>query len=149
MSSLVPTSITQSFLDLQLQTSDFVWILIIVNSCGVGGVFKPPELATASLACFFFNSNFFQDFKIFFICLFNFFYTNCSTYFYIKQIILKNVKTVFFYKKIKQFSVKIYKILEINKYHLNTPYIQIIGHLKHFWPKNCIFCPFFDHFPPY
>ena len=28
-----------------------VWILIIVNSCGVGGVFKPPELATASLAC--------------------------------------------------------------------------------------------------
>ena len=32
----------QSFLDLQLQTSDFVWILIIVNNCGVWGVFKQP-----------------------------------------------------------------------------------------------------------
>ena len=28
------------------------------------------------------------------------------------------------------------KILEINKNHLNTPYIQIIGHLKSFWLKN-------------
>ena len=26
-------------------------ILIILKRCGVGGIFKPPELATASLAC--------------------------------------------------------------------------------------------------
>jgi len=32
--------------------------------------------------------------------------------------------------------------------HLNTPHIQVIGDLEHFWPKNCIFSPFLGHFPP-
>ena len=54
-----------------------------------------------------------------------------------------------FCPKIGQFFVKIYKILEINKNHLNTPYIQTIGHLEHFWPKNGIFSPFLGHFSPY
>ena len=31
--------------------------LIFVNSCGVGGVFKTPELATASLACLIISSS--------------------------------------------------------------------------------------------
>ena len=57
-------------------------------------------------------------------------------------------KTGVFCPKIGQFSVKIYKILEINKNHLNTPYIQIIGHLEHFWPKNGIFSPFWAIFSP-
>ena len=58
-------------------------------------------------------------------------------------------KWVSFCPKIGQFLVKIYKILEINKNHLNTQYVQNIGHLKHFWPKNCNFFPFLGHFLPF
>ena len=54
-----------------------------------------------------------------------------------------------FCPKIGQFLVKIYKILEINKNHLNTQYVQIMGHLKHFWAQNSNFCPFLGHFSPY
>ena len=58
-------------------------------------------------------------------------------------------KTGVFCPKIGQFLVKIYKILEINKNHLNTQYVQIMGHLKHFWAQNSNFCPFLGHFSPY
>ena len=43
---------------------------------------------------------------------------------------------------------KNFKIWEINKNHLSTPYIQILGHLRHFWPKNWNFCSFFGAFSP-
>ena len=45
-------------------------------------------------------------------------------------------KMTFFQTKIGQFLTEISEILEINKNHLNTPNCQILGHLKHFGPKN-------------
>ena len=58
-------------------------------------------------------------------------------------------KMTVFRPKIGQFSTKICEILEINKKHLNTSNSQILGHLKHFWPKYCHFRPFLGHFWPY
>ena len=51
-------------------------------------------------------------------------------------------KITFFWPKIGQFSTEISDILEINKNHLNTPNSQVLGHLKHFLPKNGHFRPF-------
>ena len=53
-----------------------------------------------------------------------------------------------FWPKIGQFFTKIYKILEINKKHLNTPNKFFLGHLKHFLPEKAILGRFWAIFAP-
>ena len=54
-----------------------------------------------------------------------------------------------FCPKIGQFSTKNFKILGINKNHLNTSYVKFLGHFGHFWPFFGHFRPFLGHFWPY
>ena len=51
-------------------------------------------------------------------------------------------KICVFFPKIGQFSTKNFKILGINKNHLNTSYVNFLGHFGHFWS-------FFGHFRPF
>ena len=54
-------------------------------------------------------------------------------------------KKSFFRQKIGQFLTKFAKILQMNKNHLNTSYVKIVGHLGHFfwhfWSFLVIFWP--------
>ena len=55
-------------------------------------------------------------------------------------------KKPFFGKKIGQFLANFSKNLEINKNHLNSFYVKILGHLDHFLAKYGHFLPFLAHF---
>ena len=54
-----------------------------------------------------------------------------------------------FRPKIDKFLAKFPRILEINKKHLNTAYVKILGHLGHFWQNMAIFGNFLAHFGLY
>ena len=58
------------------------------------------------------------------------------------QKVRKMKKRKVFWAKIWQFLTKMFKTLKININHLNTLAVQILSDLRHFWLKNCRFCPF-------
>ena len=58
-------------------------------------------------------------------------------------------KYAVFRPKIGKFSAKFPKILQINKNHLNTSYVKILGHLGHFLAKYDHFWSFLAHFGLY
>ena len=57
-------------------------------------------------------------------------------------------KILFFWPKIGEKLLKIFKILKININHLNTLPVQILGHLDHFWQNMAIFVHFWAIFCP-
>ena len=57
-------------------------------------------------------------------------------------------KNVVFRPKIGTFFTKFAKILQINTKHLNTSYVEIVGHLGHFWVLLGHFWSFFVIFWP-
>ena len=52
-------------------------------------------------------------------------------------------KNAAFWPNIGQKSAKFSKFLKINKTHINTSYVRIVGHLVNFWAKNGHFRLFF------
>jgi hypothetical protein len=65
--------------------------------------------------------------------------------FFLAESAKKNV----FSSNFVQFLANFSKNLEINKNHLNTLHVQILGQLDHYWTKMAIFGHFLAHFGLY
>ena len=57
-------------------------------------------------------------------------------------------KNAVFWPKIGEKTAKFFKILEFDRNPINASYVQFLGHLDHFWPKNGHFWPFLAPFWP-